>query len=33
VGGIRIAVLKVEVETLRGMEDSVRRLRQDKGRS
>jgi len=30
VGGTWIAALKVEVETLRGIEDSVRRLRQDK---
>ena len=29
-GGTWIAALKVEVETLRGIEDSVRRLRQDK---
>lgn len=30
VGGTLIAALKVEVETLRGIEDSVRRFRQDK---
>jgi hypothetical protein len=30
VGGTWIAALKVEVETLRGIGDSVRRLRQDK---